>query len=37
MEELRCLLDIPGLWVSYDEANGWLYNQLAAFGGVGRR
>ena len=28
MEELRCLLDTPGLRVSYDEANGWLYNQL---------
>lgn len=27
MEELRCLLDTPGLRVSYDEANGWLYNQ----------
>jgi len=27
MEQLRCLLDSPGLRVSYDEANGWLYNQ----------
>jgi hypothetical protein len=27
MEELRCLLDLPSLRVSSDEANGWLYNQ----------
>lgn len=27
MKEMRCLLDSPGLRVSYDEANGWLYNQ----------
>jgi hypothetical protein len=27
MEELRCLVDLPGLRVSCDEANGWLYNQ----------
>lgn len=27
MEELRCLVDLPGLRVSSDEANGWLYNQ----------
>ena len=27
MEEIRCLLDLPGLQVNYDEANGWLYNQ----------
>jgi hypothetical protein len=27
MEELRCLVDLPGLRVSRDEANGWLYNQ----------
>jgi hypothetical protein len=27
MEELRCLLNSPGLRVSYDVPNGWLYNQ----------
>lgn len=27
MNQLRCLLDCPGLRVSYDEFNGWLYNQ----------
>jgi len=27
MEELCCLVDLPGLRVSCDEANGWLYNQ----------
>lgn len=27
MEELYCLVDLPGLRVSCDEANGWLYNQ----------
>jgi hypothetical protein len=27
MEELHCLVDLPGLRVSCDEANGWLYNQ----------
>ena len=27
MEEPRCLYDSPGLRVSLDEANGWLYNQ----------
>ena len=27
MEELCCLVDLPGLRVSRDEANGWLYNQ----------
>ncbi|WP_460582113.1 hypothetical protein [Hymenobacter arcticus] len=27
MEELRCLLDSPGLRVSHDAPNGWLYNQ----------
>lgn len=27
MEDLCCLLDYPGLRVSYDQANGWLYNQ----------
>lgn len=27
MEELGCLVDLPGLRVSCDEANGWLYNQ----------
>lgn len=27
MEELRCLLNSPGLRVSYDAPNGWLYNQ----------
>lgn len=27
MEELSCLVDLPGLRVSCDEANGWLYNQ----------
>lgn len=27
MEELCCLVDTPGLRVSRDEANGWLYNQ----------
>jgi hypothetical protein len=26
MEELCCLADLPGLRVSDDEANGWLYN-----------
>jgi|GEM_PF-1231767 len=27
MESLRCLLDTPGLRISYDAANHWLYNQ----------
>jgi hypothetical protein len=27
MEELTCLLDTPGLRISSDEANNWLYNQ----------
>jgi len=27
MEEMCCLFDSPGLRVSYDAANGWLYNQ----------
>jgi hypothetical protein len=27
MEQLRCLLDTPGLRVSYDTVNQWLYNQ----------
>lgn len=27
MEELRCLLNSPGLRVSYDVSNGWLYAQ----------
>jgi hypothetical protein len=27
MEELCCLVDLPGLRVSRDEVNGWLYNQ----------
>ena len=27
MEEPRCLFDTPGLRISYDAANGWLYSQ----------
>jgi hypothetical protein len=27
MDNLRCLLRIPGLCIWYDEANRWLYNQ----------
>lgn len=27
MKEFRCLLNAPGLRVSYDAANGWLYTQ----------
>ena len=27
MEEMCCLFDSPGLRISYDAANGWLYNQ----------
>jgi len=27
MEELRCLFDSPGLRITYDARNEWLYNQ----------